>query len=103
MAIAFVSIVTPPFDAQYAARSFIAISPRIEPIFTIAPPFLSPRAQRREPASHRTPSRSPRLLPSGFRAPLLESFPAFSPPLPRPRLRARTPGQSPAQSPSLRP
>src|SRR5882724_8341596 len=38
MAIAFVSIVTPPFDAQYAARSFIAISPRIEPIFTIAPP-----------------------------------------------------------------
>src|SRR5712664_4321651 len=38
MAIAFVSIDTPPFDAQYAARSFIAISPRIEPTFTIAPP-----------------------------------------------------------------
>src|SRR5216684_6509996 len=37
IAIAFVSIVTPPFDAQYAARSFIAISPRMEPMFTIAP------------------------------------------------------------------
>src|SRR6266852_12233 len=35
---AFVSIVTPPFDAQYAARSFIATSPSTEPIFTIAPP-----------------------------------------------------------------
>src|SRR5256884_313659 len=38
MAIAFVSIVTPPFDAQYAARSFIATSPSTDPIFTIAPP-----------------------------------------------------------------
>src|SRR6266481_1723506 len=36
--LAFRSIVTPPFDAQYAARSFIAISPKIEPTFTIAPP-----------------------------------------------------------------
>src|SRR6266403_1913155 len=35
---AFVSIVTPPFDAQYAARSFIATSPSTEPILTIAPP-----------------------------------------------------------------
>src|SRR5216683_1586766 len=35
---AFVSIVTPPFDAQYAARSFIATSPSTDPIFTIAPP-----------------------------------------------------------------
>src|SRR5260370_326031 len=35
---AFVSIVTPPFDAQYAARSLIATSPSTEPIFTMAPP-----------------------------------------------------------------
>src|SRR5258708_5001688 len=38
MAMAFVSIVTPPFDAQYAARSFIATSPSTEPIFTMVPP-----------------------------------------------------------------
>src|SRR6266851_640988 len=35
---AFVNKVTPPFDAQYAARSFIATSPSTDPIFTIAPP-----------------------------------------------------------------
>src|SRR6266849_5636782 len=35
---ALVSIVTPPFDAQYAARSFTATSPNTEPIFTMAPP-----------------------------------------------------------------
>src|SRR6266851_5310307 len=35
---AFVNMVTPPFDAQYAARSFIATSPSTDPIFTIAPP-----------------------------------------------------------------
>src|SRR2546425_5852363 len=35
---AFVSKVTPAFDAQYAARSFIATSPSTDPIFTIAPP-----------------------------------------------------------------
>src|SRR5437879_1242914 len=38
MAMAFVSIVTPPFDAQYAARSFMATSPSTDPIFTMAPP-----------------------------------------------------------------
>src|SRR3989442_2673550 len=38
MAMAFVSIVTPPFEAQYAARSFTATSPSTEPIFTMAPP-----------------------------------------------------------------
>src|SRR5712692_5151646 len=38
MAMAFVSIVSPPFDAQYAARSFTATSPSTEPIFTMAPP-----------------------------------------------------------------
>ena len=37
-AMAFVSIVTPPFDAQYAARSFPANRPSTDPIFTIAPP-----------------------------------------------------------------
>src|SRR5258708_3003542 len=31
-------MVTPPFDAQYAARSFTATSPSTDPIFTIAPP-----------------------------------------------------------------
>src|SRR6266581_8809101 len=35
---AFVSIVTPPFDAQYAARSFTATSPSTEPRFTMTPP-----------------------------------------------------------------
>src|SRR3989441_1321772 len=35
---AFVSKVTPAFDAQYASRSFIATSPSTDPIFTIAPP-----------------------------------------------------------------
>src|SRR5713101_4615952 len=34
---AFVSIVTPPFEAQYAARSFTATSPSTEPILTMAP------------------------------------------------------------------
>ena len=31
-------MVTPPFEAQYAARSFIATSPSTDPIFTMAPP-----------------------------------------------------------------
>src|SRR5205823_2741670 len=35
---ALVSMVTPPFEAQYAARSFIATSPSTEPIFTMVPP-----------------------------------------------------------------
>src|SRR5437879_5775089 len=34
----FVNIVTAPFEAQYAARSFTANSPSTDPIFRIAPP-----------------------------------------------------------------
>ena len=109
--------VTPPFDAQYAARSFIPTNPSTEPTFTIAPPPRFAKLRQRRSRHQERPlhitvinlshcssldrPRSVDTCRTPHCSPAHSVRPNF-PPSPSPLARHPLPSQRRSQSPTLR-